>query len=81
MNKENQAQYNAFIEKVKKQEVYFLNTYEEAAIRSVPTKTEGIIYYVKFKGEKTFQAEKGSTIIADALLEYKEITKEEYNSY
>jgi hypothetical protein len=60
--------------------VYLRNAYEGAFIKSLP---EGV-YWVKFKGKQPFKAvtkPKLSKLVTDAILEWDEITKEEYDNF
>ena len=58
----------------------FINTYEDAVIRSEIT-DKGIDYFVKFKGEHEFKAKKGSGVVTEGKLEHTIITREEYNKF
>lgn len=77
MSPENEKKYNAFMNKLARDTLYFKNTFENACILSIP----GGGYWVKFSNEKAFKAKEGSKLITDAILEYNEITKEEYDSF
>lgn len=60
--------------------VYFLNSLEETAIKSVDGKT----FLVKFKGGKPFVSDAGdklSKMVANGIIEKNEITEEEWNSF
>lgn len=71
------SNWENFLDKFSDGIVYFKNTFEEAVLKSIPG--EGI--FVKLKGGEEFKAKKGSALVADAILEASEITKEEYNTY
>lgn len=73
---ENKA-YEAFMQKVYDQTVYFMNSYERAVIKSVP----GQGFWVKFNGQKEFKAVAGSSVVIDGLHEHNEITEKLYNSF
>jgi hypothetical protein len=60
--------------------VYLSYDFEHCVLRSVPTKT-GLIWYVKFKGEREFNAMKGSGIVTEATLNPVIITKDEYDRF
>lgn len=75
-----QIENERFMEMLTTQPVYFINTYEDAVVRSEIT-DNGIDYYVKFRGEKEFKAKKGSGVVTEAKLEHTIITREEYNKF
>ena len=77
MNPENERIYQAFMKKLQTEIVFFMNTYENAVIKSIPETG----FYVKFSGEDEFLAKNGSRLVTDGLLEYKEITEKEYNNF
>jgi hypothetical protein len=64
--------------KLRTETVYFRNEFEEAVIRSDPSKE---YLYVKFKGEKEFLAKKGSSVVVDAIISENIISKVEYDNY
>lgn len=72
--------YTEFIDMLTKESICFINSYEEAVIRTEIVDKE-LLYYVRFKGEEEFQAEKGSGIVAGGLEEHSLITKDEYEQY
>lgn len=61
-------------------EAFFYCEYENAVVRSFPTK-EGADYYVKLKGRPEFKALPGSGIVTQVRLDPVEITREEYASF
>lgn len=79
MNKENQKKYDAFCKKLLEQEIYFLNDWEDAAIKSTPGKNGG--FWIKFKGQPAFAAEKDNPVVNDGILQYTEITKEKFETF
>jgi hypothetical protein len=74
MNKTKNKEYQAFLKKLRSETVYFKNTFENALIKSDPDGG----YMVKINGRPAFQADPQSGLIADAILEYKEIPAAEY---
>ena len=60
--------------------MYFMNNYEQAVIRSEPN-PEDCAFYVKFKGEKEFKAQRGSAVVVDVLIEENRITKDQYDNF
>lgn len=67
-----------FLSRIGREEIFLLNDYEEMAFRITEDPVE---YFAKFKGEKEFGAKSDSKVLTDAILEQKELTKEEYNSF
>lgn len=57
--------------------MYLMNQYETMAIKSVP----GIGYFVKIKGEKEVFVPGQNSVVAEIILDYYEITEEEYNKF
>ena len=57
--------------------VYLLNEFEEMAVRFDPSGDT----FVKPKGKPEFKAKAGSKVVADALLDPKEITFAAYEGY
>lgn len=72
----NKTTYQAFLRKLTKETVFFKNEFEQAFIKSVP----GEGYTVKFPGQKEFKADPKSQVVADAILEFNEITEKEYKA-
>jgi hypothetical protein len=68
--------YRNFLSKLCIQTVYFEYPFEDAYFRSEP----GGEYFVKINGQPEFKALKDSKLITDALLEYREITKDQYEA-
>ena len=69
--------YNEMINKMEVQDVYFINDFEGVAYRSTP---KGDFYGKTING-KEFKADYSSPIFNDALVEGKEISKEDYNKF
>lgn len=59
---------------------YFLNAFENAAIRTVPVDGD-LKCWVKFKGGKEFQTSYENNIISAAQMDLHELTKEEYDKF
>lgn len=72
--------YNEFNDLLTKESICFINSFDEAAIRSEIVDGT-IVYYVKFKGEEEFKAEKGSNIVARGWEEHALISRAEYDAY
>ncbi len=69
--------YEQFIERFRAlPNFYFINTFEEAAIRHSQNG-----YFIRFKGEQEFTTQQTNHLICDAFMEFKEITEKEYNEY
>ncbi len=79
MNKENEKKYQAFLKKLTSEEVYFKNSQEDAAIKSVPGKNGG--YWVKLKGQPAFATSHLNEVVNGGILEYSEISKAEFERY
>jgi len=77
MDSESNRKYQAFIKKLQQETVYFKNPFEKAVIKSIP----GQGYQVKFKGKEPFEAQKGSEVVTDGILQYSEISEQEYNDF
>lgn len=60
-----------------KEEVYFENSFEEVVFRANPKQG----YEAKRKKGKPYKIEIGNSILADAFLEGKIITQEEFEKY
>lgn len=69
--------YEVFSKKLTEQPVYFEYPFEEAVLRSIPN--AGI--FIKFKGKAEFKSKEGSEVVTDAILEHKEITKQQYDNF
>ena len=67
----------AFLEKFASQEVYLINSFDEVVFKSSPNGTTE----QKRAGGKANPVIEGSKLFTEALLEGKEITKEEYLKY
>lgn len=65
------------LNKIGKETVYMGNTMEEAVLKSEPQGP----YFAKFPGGKEFKVEPKTDIVAGALLEGREITRSEYDSF
>lgn len=72
--------YTDFLEMLIKKPIFFINSFEEAAIRTEIEANE-IVYYVKFRGEKEFKALNNSSIVAGGIEEHILITQEEYENH
>ncbi|WP_426292009.1 hypothetical protein ACN9ML_18415 [Dyadobacter endophyticus] len=59
---------------------FLLNDYEDAVVRFEEQDGQNV-WYLKFKGEKEFQVERSHRLVADAILENVQITKEEYEAF
>ena len=79
MNKENQKKYDDFMAKLLSKEIYFHNDWDDAVIKSTPEKNGG--FWVKFKGQAAFSAEKENSVVNDGILQYKEVTKEFFEKF
>ncbi len=62
--------------------VYLKYTFEDCVLRSEYT-DQGVVWYVKFRGENEFKAKDGSNIVSEVLciVPPPEITKEEYDNH
>lgn len=69
--------YHNLIEKLHEQTVFLINQFDSIAVKSVPAKG----YFIKFKGEKEVFVQKSNSVILDLIVEYREITEEEYNKF
>ena len=78
MNEENKIKYEHFKQKLQTEDVYFVNSFEEIAARR---DTRAKKYFLKPKGKREYEVKISSTVLADAILEYKEISEEVYYSY
>jgi len=58
-------------------EVFLWNAYEQMVFRFTPS---GAVF-AKARGMAEFRTQEGSTVVADALLEGKEISAEAYSGY
>jgi hypothetical protein len=84
MTPENEKKYQTFLKKLGREIMYFTNTFEEAAIKSVPPAAAikhipGI--WAKFKGQPEYSISGESNLVNEAILEYNEITKEQYDNW
>lgn len=61
------------------EEIYLLNEFEDIAVKSFPGKRARFV--AKPKGGNEYEIGYDTTVISDALLEYKEITKEQYEAF
>jgi hypothetical protein len=59
--------------------VFLKNEFEGCVIRSVPGSRSS--FFAKFPGEKEYPISSSSIIVTETLLEWSEITKEEYNAF
>lgn len=75
-----QISYNDFNELLTKEEICFINSFDEAVIRTEIVDGT-IVYYVKLKGEEEFKAEQGSNIVAGGWQEHTLISRAEYDAY
>jgi hypothetical protein len=73
------TKYQDIIKRLPKEEIFLENTFEGIAIRSVPGKTSE--FYAKFKGKAEYRIDHQSQVVAEALLEAKEISREKYINY
>jgi len=78
MDDENQKKWEAFMNKLVREEVYFRNTYEDSVIKSTPGKNGGI--WIKIKGHPAFATDHLNKIYVDGTLEYNECTKKDFDS-
>jgi hypothetical protein len=76
MEWQDQEQIKTFQKKLQSQPIYFVNSMENAYIRSEP----GNGFWIKFHGEPEYKAKEGSTIVTEGILEHKEIKKKRYDS-
>lgn len=72
--------YSEFNDMILKQETYFINTYEDAVIRSTKNGV-GTVFYVKFRGNEEFRAQRNSDVVAEGMREHTIITKQEYDNF
>lgn len=72
--------YDEFLSLVKTEVVYLYYGFENAVLRVEPTDL-GVDYFLKFKGEKEFKAERGSGIVAEAQLPPYIITRSDYDNF
>lgn len=72
--------YEEFKKKLQTGIVYFINTFEDAAIRSYIS-GDTLVFHVKFKGEQEFKAQSDNKLVTDAILEHTELTREEYDNF
>lgn len=66
-----------FDQKLIKQTVYLLNEHEGIVIRSEPNGD----FFAKIKGYKEYKIDHDTDTVYEAILDQKEITKEEYEKY
>lgn len=64
-------------ERLTEETVYLKNEFEDAVMKFEPNGN----VWVKFKGNSEFKAKDDSAIVADAVLEEKEISAEQYNNF
>lgn len=75
-----QIPFEDFKNKLQSEEICFINTFEDAAIRSVINDDE-LAYYVKFRGKDEFLTQHDSKLVTDAVLEHTTLTREEYDNF
>lgn len=64
------------------EEFYFINTFEKVVFHRKPTTDPTKPQYMgKGPGQEPFEVVSGSKVFADALMERKTITEEEYNNF
>ena len=66
-----------FLNRAQTKEVYFSDFFNDVVFKIVPKK--GI--FTKLKGQEEFKAKDESKLVADALSDLHEITKEEYEQF
>lgn len=71
------SKFVEFLTKSTSQVIYFKSSLEEAVIKSIPAKG----YFAKFKDGEEFETKGGSKMVADAIEQLEEITKEEYENF
>lgn len=70
--------YQAFKAKLASGEtIYFVNTFEQIVIRSEPNNK----YFAKAKGGEEYPVASNTELVTEAILEHKEITKEEFDKW
>jgi len=76
--KTNKLTREELYEKLQREPVYLYNDYEQAVVKldnSLPN------YLVKLKGREEFKAKTGSGVVAEAILDLLEISKEDYDNF
>lgn len=74
MNAEHEEKWHRFMEAFAERTVHFSYPFEEAVFKTVPNDA----CYVKLRGKKEFKAIPGSKLVADAMLECREISEQAY---
>lgn len=67
------------LERLSGRVVFLKNEFEGIVLKSTPG--TGGKYYVKFAGEKPYEIKHSSKLVTETILEWNEITKEEYNAF
>ncbi len=75
-----QIPFEDFKNKLQSEEIFFINTFEDAAVRSV-INDNTLAYYVKFRGKDEFLTQHDSRLVTDAILEHTILTKAEYDNF
>ena len=70
------TKFNSFLKRATKRVLFFKHPIEQAVFKSTPK--DG--YFVKLGDNTEYQAEDGSKLVFDALIELEEITAEEYEN-
>ncbi len=70
--------YNEFRKKLLSGTLYFVNSFEDVAFKSVMLPPA---YFMKPRGKGEYEVVIGNTVLTDALLEHNETTKEEYDNF
>jgi hypothetical protein len=73
------ANYNDIAPKFKDQVVYLENTFDQCVMKCLPG--ENAKTYIKFKGQSEWIAKNDSDLVAQTMLEAKEITEKQYKEY
>jgi hypothetical protein len=60
--------------------VFLFNEFEGCMIRT-EFKNGRMKVFVKFEGEEEFEGKQSSTIVTDAIMEWNEVSREQYESY
>ena len=66
-------------ERLMKGNVYLKNEFENIVLRSTPGKNGK--FYVKSPGKREREINYSTNLVTETLLEWEEITEEEYNNY
>ncbi|GEM_PF-3515829 len=75
-----QIPYREFWYRIQEENMYFVNSFEDAVIRN-EVSGDRISYYVKFRGKNEFVAEKESNVVTGGFEEHIIISKEEYEAF